>query len=133
MAYLFSQWTTNVQINYCTFDWSTYRLFVLNRGWKRDSLQIMIFVFLCSTWIIFELITRFEAWITRNDVNGVCLFSFLIINTYGFPVLTKENQMSKSSFLFLIGRSTDHLCQIRAGNVNHSKSWYSYIFARHEA
>jgi hypothetical protein len=78
MAYLFSQWTTNVQINYFLFDWSIYRLFVLNRGWKRNSLQIIIFVFFCSTWIIFELKTRFETWITRNDVNGVRLLTFLI-------------------------------------------------------
>jgi hypothetical protein len=78
MGYLFSQWTTNVQINYFMFDWSILRLFVLNRGWKRDSLQIMIFVFVCSTFSIFELKTRFEAWITRNDVNGGSLFTFLI-------------------------------------------------------
>jgi hypothetical protein len=71
MAYLCSQWTTNVQINYFMFDWSIYRLFVVNRDWKRDSHQIMIFVIVCSTWSIFELKTRFETWITRHDVNGV--------------------------------------------------------------
>jgi hypothetical protein len=60
--------------------WSIYRLFVLNRGWKSDSLQIMTFIYVCSTWSIVEIKTRFESWITRNDVNGVSLFhlSYLI-------------------------------------------------------
>jgi hypothetical protein len=35
MVYVCSQWTRNVQMKYCMFDWSIYRLFVLNRGWKR--------------------------------------------------------------------------------------------------
>jgi hypothetical protein len=80
MAYLCSQWTPNVQINYFIFDWSIYRLFVLNWAWKRVSHQIMIFVFICSTWGIVELNTRFETWITRNDVNAVSSFhlSYLI-------------------------------------------------------
>jgi hypothetical protein len=98
--------------------WSIYRQFVLNRGWKRDSLQIMIFVYIssscpnqafnflffdlqiicakyglkndtlqitifenvCSTWSMVEIKSRFEAWITKNDVNGVILIhlSYLI-------------------------------------------------------
>jgi hypothetical protein len=36
MGYLCSQWTSNVQIKYFMFDWSIYRLFVLNRSWNRD-------------------------------------------------------------------------------------------------
>jgi hypothetical protein len=47
--------------------------FVLNRAWKRDSLQIMIFVYVCSTWGVVELKTRFETWKARNDVNGASL------------------------------------------------------------
>jgi hypothetical protein len=80
MGSLCSQRTLNFQIKYFRFDWSICRLFVLNRGWKRDSLQIMIFVNICSTWSIVELKTPFETWITRNDVNGVGLFhiSYLI-------------------------------------------------------
>jgi hypothetical protein len=74
MVYLCSQCTPKCQINYFMFDWSIYRLFVLNRGWKHDSLQMMIFVYVCSTWSIVELKTRFGTWITRNDVNGVSLF-----------------------------------------------------------
>jgi hypothetical protein len=71
MVYQCSQTTSNVQIKYFMFDWSINRLFVIDRSWKRDSLQIMLFVHVCSTWDIFELRTRFETWITWNDVNGV--------------------------------------------------------------
>jgi hypothetical protein len=80
MAYLRSQWTPKVQIKYFMFDCSTYSLFVLYSSWKRDSLQIVIFVYVCSTWGTVELKTPFETWITRNDVNGVRLFklSYLI-------------------------------------------------------
>jgi hypothetical protein len=41
MAYLFSQPTPNVQIKQFVLHWTIYRLFVLNTGWKRDSLQMM--------------------------------------------------------------------------------------------
>jgi hypothetical protein len=80
MANLCSQRTPNIQMKYLKFDCSTCRLFVLNRGWKRVSLQKMLFEYVCSTWGINELKTRLETWITRNDVNGVSLFnlSYLI-------------------------------------------------------
>jgi hypothetical protein len=83
MDYLCSQWTPDVQIKYLMFDWSIYRLFVLNSCWNRDSLQIMIFVYVCSTWTLVELKTRFETWITSNDINRVCLYhlSYLITLT----------------------------------------------------
>jgi hypothetical protein len=65
---------------YFMFDCSIYRLFVLSRGWKRESFQIMIFEYVCSTWIIVELKTHFQTSITRNNLNGVSLFhlSYLI-------------------------------------------------------
>jgi hypothetical protein len=69
-----SRTTQNVQIKDFKFDWSIYRLLVLNRGWKRDSLQMMIFVYVCTTWGIVELKTRFETWITRNGIKSVSLF-----------------------------------------------------------
>jgi hypothetical protein len=78
MVYLCSHRTPNVQISYFMFDWSIYRLVVLNRCWKRESLQIILFVYVCSPWSIVELKTRFETWITRNYVNGVSLFKILI-------------------------------------------------------
>jgi hypothetical protein len=65
MAYLCSQRSPNVQIKYFMFDWSIYRLFVLNTGWKHDSFQIVIFVNVCSTWSMIEPKTRFETWITK--------------------------------------------------------------------
>jgi hypothetical protein len=57
-AYLCSQWTPNVQIKCFMSDWTLYTLFVLNRGWKRDSFQIMMFVYICSKWNIIELKIR---------------------------------------------------------------------------
>jgi hypothetical protein len=80
MAYLCSQRAPNFQIKYFIFDWSIYRLFVLNRGWTRDSLQVMVLVYVCSTGSVVELKTRFESWKASNDANGVSLFhlSYLI-------------------------------------------------------
>jgi hypothetical protein len=75
------------------FDCSIYRLFVLNRGWKRDSLQMMIFVNVCSTWIMVQLKTCFEAWITRNDVNGESLFNLpYLITLMVKPMLTMDTK-----------------------------------------
>jgi hypothetical protein len=81
MAYLRSQQTPNVQIKYLKFDWSIYRLFVLNRSWKLVSLQIMIYVYICSTCCLVEVKTCFETWITKNDVNGAWLFNFSYLMT----------------------------------------------------
>jgi hypothetical protein len=93
MAYQCSQWTPNVQIKYYIYDWSIYGLFVLNRGWKRDTLQIMIFVYVCLTWNLDELKTRFETWITRTVINGVSLIhTSHIWLTCGH----NEHQISKS-------------------------------------
>jgi hypothetical protein len=60
LAYLFSLWAPLVQIKYFMFDWSTYRIFVLYKAWKRDSLQIVIFVYIIWTFNEVELKTRFE-------------------------------------------------------------------------
>jgi hypothetical protein len=80
MAYMCSQLSSNVKIMYFTFNWSIYRVIVLNRAWKHFSLQIMLFVYVCSSWSVVELKTRFEKWITRNYLHGVSLFhlSYLI-------------------------------------------------------
>jgi hypothetical protein len=80
MAYKCSQRTWNVQMKYFKFDWTIYKLFVLNIGWKRDSIQIMILVHVCLAWSIVELKTRFATRITWNDVSAVSLFhlSYLI-------------------------------------------------------
>jgi hypothetical protein len=62
------------------FERSIYRILVLNTASKCDSLHMMIFVNICSTWSLVQLKTRFVTWITRNDVIGVSLFhlSYLI-------------------------------------------------------
>jgi hypothetical protein len=79
MAYPCSQNTSNVQIKYFMFDWSIYRIFVLNTNWKRDSLHMMILVNVCSTWSMVEIKTRFQTRI-KIDLSGVSLFliSYLI-------------------------------------------------------
>jgi hypothetical protein len=56
------------------FHWSIYRLRLVNTASKRDCLQMMIFVNVCLTWSMVELKTRFETWIPRNNVKGVCFF-----------------------------------------------------------
>jgi hypothetical protein len=81
MAYLCSQWTPKVQIKYFMFDWSIYRLFVINRGSKRDRLQIMIFVNVYTSCNMVEVKKRFETWITINDVNCVSLFHLSCLTT----------------------------------------------------
>jgi hypothetical protein len=107
MAYLCSQMTPNVQIKYFMFEWLNYSLFVLNKGWKRVSLQIMIFVYVCSPWVVVELKMRFETWITRNDVNGVSLFqnSYLItLNAYLCSQWTPIVQIKYFTFDWSINR-----------------------------
>jgi hypothetical protein len=80
MAHLCSQRTPNFQVKCFMFALTIYRLFVLNRGWELHSLQIIIFVYICSTWSIVELKTRLVTWLTRYDVIGVRLLnlSYLI-------------------------------------------------------
>jgi hypothetical protein len=97
MAYPCSHRTTNVQIKFFMFDWSIYSPFVPNTGWKRDSLQMMIFVNFGLTLSMVELKTRFETWITRNDVNGVSLFHLSYLITL---MAHNGHQMSKSRILF---------------------------------
>jgi hypothetical protein len=97
MPYLCSQRTPNVQIKYFIFVWSVYRLFVVNRGWNRDSLQIMKFIYVCSTWGISELKTRLETLITLIVVSSVCLFNLLILQHLWITRSHKGHHMSKSS------------------------------------
>jgi hypothetical protein len=94
MVYLCSQWIPNIQNNYFMIDWLIYRLLVLNTSWKRDSLQMMIFVNVCSTWSMVEFKTIFETGITRNDVNGVSLFNLPYLNK-------KVKQTPFTSFLVI--------------------------------
>jgi hypothetical protein len=71
LAYLCSQWAPIVQMKYFMFDWSIYSPFVLNTGMKLHSLQMMIFLHVCSTLSAVEHKTRFDTWIANNEENGV--------------------------------------------------------------
>jgi hypothetical protein len=92
MAYLCFQWAPNDQIKYFMLDLSIYRLFVLNRGWKRNSLQITIFVCFLDmkhSW------TKNAFWVANNRKwCKWCKFvlPFLLNNSYGFHVLTIDSK-----------------------------------------
>jgi hypothetical protein len=73
------------------FDWSIYRTCVLNTGWKRESLQLMIFVNVCTSWSKVELNTRFETWIT-------IVSPFLFNYSYGLPVFTMDTKCPSQVF-----------------------------------
>jgi hypothetical protein len=101
MVYQWSQRTPNALINYFMLDLAIYTLFVLNRGWKHDSLQIMMFVYVCSTWSIVELKTSYEMWITRNDVNGVSLFNlYYLITLMAYLYSQQTPNVQIKCFLF---------------------------------
>jgi hypothetical protein len=114
MAYLCSQWTPNDQIKYCVLDWSIYRLFVLYGGWKRDSIEIMIFVYVSTTCSIVKLKMRFETWITWNDVNGVSLFNLshlITVMAHLWPQRAQNTQIK----LFLFDWSIYRLLVLNTG------------------
>jgi hypothetical protein len=89
---------------------SIYRLFVIYTAWKPDSFQMMIYVNDCCTLRKVELKTRFETWITRNDVNGISFSPLLFNNTYVLPVLTKDTKCPNLVlYVRLVG--PDYLCK----------------------
>jgi hypothetical protein len=90
MAYQCSWRKPNVKINYFVFHWSLYRLFVLNTGWKTDSLQMMN-IRICllniktgSNENAFWDVNN-KKWRIWYKFDGPFLFN----NSYGLPVLTK--------------------------------------------
>jgi hypothetical protein len=94
MTYLCSLRTPNVQMEYFMFDWSILTLFVLNRGWKRDSLQIMIFVYVYLTW---DSGTKNAFWDLnhRNNVNVVSLLHLSHLINLWLSWAHNGHQMSK--------------------------------------
>jgi hypothetical protein len=80
------------------FIWLVDLQTVLNRAWKLVLFQIMLFVYVCSTWDIVELKTRFETWITRNDLNGDSPFTLYFNNTYGLPVISMDTKCPNKLF-----------------------------------
>jgi hypothetical protein len=133
MAYLWTQRTPNIQIKYFMFDWSFYRLFALNTCRKRDSFQMMIFVNICSKWSMVQLKTWFEAWLTRNDVNGVSSFHLLFKDTYSLPMLTMDTIVPNQVFYVWLVDLQSTWTKLGLDPWLNPKNWYSNIFARHEA
>jgi hypothetical protein len=113
-AYLCSQWAPMIQIMYFMFHWSIYGLFVLNMFLKHDSLEMIIFVYVCSTRSLVQLKTVFETWIARNNAIGV-YWSHLsyLITVMALDIRLKcahnGRQMSKSCIVCLIVQNTDYL------------------------
>jgi hypothetical protein len=70
----------NFQFKFFMFAWLIYSQFELNWGWKHDSFQKMILIYVRSTCSVVVLKTLFELWTARNDTNNVSLFhlSYLI-------------------------------------------------------
>jgi hypothetical protein len=110
IAYLRSDLTLKDQIKDFLFDWSNNILFEINTGWIYYSLQLTIFVNVCSTFSVVALKTRFETWIIRNDVNGVRLFLLSYSITLMSYLLSQWTPNVKTSNLFFIGRSAYYLC-----------------------
>jgi hypothetical protein len=110
MASLCSQRTPNVQIKFFMFDRSIYRSFVPNTCWKHDSLQMMIFVNVISSWSIDEIKTRFETWITRNDVNGLSMFHLCYLITLMAYLCSQWTPSAQIKYFMLNGWSTEYLC-----------------------
>jgi hypothetical protein len=95
--YLCPEKTTNIQIKFFMFLWTIYRLFMLNMGFKSESLQIMILVSVWSTCSVVEIKTQFETLKARNVENGVSLFhlSYLItLMAYVWSLLTPNVQIN---------------------------------------
>jgi hypothetical protein len=120
MFYLCSQWTSNLQMKYFMFHWSIYRLLVLNRGWKRDSLQILLFVYVTTTCSIGELKARFETWITGNDVNGESLLHISYLITLIPYLRSQRTQLAQINFFYVsvvAGQSISAKCGL--------ETWFS--------
>jgi hypothetical protein len=110
IVYLCSQWNPNVQIKYFMCDWSIYRIFVLHTSLESWLIQIMVFVYVCSTCRVVELKTRFGTWITRNDVNGVSLFYLLYLITLMAYLCSQCTPNIQIKYLSSIEICTDYLC-----------------------
>jgi hypothetical protein len=122
MAYLCSQRTRNIQIKYFMFDWSIYWLFVLNTTLKRDSLQMMIFVNVFSTWSIVHIKVA-VGYVNNKKWRKWCKYfhiSYLI--TLKSYCAHNGHQMHKSS-----------ICVSLVCAKLGLETWYSNFFARHAA
>jgi hypothetical protein len=111
-----------------------------NRSWKRASLQIMIFVCVCTTWGIVELNMRFEAWRTRNILNGECLFHLSYLITHMAYLCTQWTPHVQNKYFmfdcwiyrpFVVNRSWKHDSPnnvIRICLLDMRRSWIKNAF-----
>jgi hypothetical protein len=99
MAYLYPQGTPIIQTKYFTFYLSIDWLFALNRGWKLDSLQIMILV-LCLLYMQLSW-TKNASWNLKSEKWRKWwkfVSPYLFNNTYGLPVLTFDTKCTNRVF-----------------------------------
>jgi hypothetical protein len=83
------------------FHWSAYKLFVLNTGWNRDSLQMMIFVNVCPTWSMVPLKRRFQTSITWNDVYGVSFFHLYYLIPLTAYLYSQRTPYARTNYFML--------------------------------
>jgi hypothetical protein len=98
MAYLCSQRTPKFQIKCLMFACSIYGLFVLNRGWKRDSLQKVIFICLLDMKHIW---TYNSFWDVNNNkwrIRFKFIYPILFNKSEGLPVLTTDTKCPNQVF-----------------------------------
>jgi hypothetical protein len=128
MAYLCSQRKPNIQIMYFMFDWPIYRLFAINTAWKRDSMQMMDFVNVFSTWSMVGLKTRFETWLTGNDVNGVSLWHLSYLTTL-MAYLCSQGTPNVQIMYFMFDSSIYRLLVPNRGWKRHSLQIMICVYA----
>jgi hypothetical protein len=71
------------------------------KGRETWLLQIMLFIYVCSTWSIVEIKTCFETWTKRNGVNGVSLFHLShLITLIAYLCSQKSRDVKIMNFIF---------------------------------
>jgi hypothetical protein len=133
MAYLCSQRAPNIQIKYFMFDWWIYWLFVLNTTLKLNSVEVIIFVNIYTTWSMVYIKDAF--WYVNNMIwRKWCKFvsptSFN--NTYGLPVLSMDIKCpNKLFYVWLVDLQT--ICAKLGMETHLSLNKAIRIFARPDA
>jgi hypothetical protein len=99
MAYLCLQRASDIQIKYFMFDWWIYRPSLLNTALKRNSVQKMILVNVCSTWSMVNIKDAFW-YVSNKKWPKWCKFvsPYTFNNTYGLPVFSMVNKCPNHVF-----------------------------------
>jgi hypothetical protein len=107
----------------------------VNRGWKFDSLRMMIFVHVCLTCIVVEPKTRLETWNARNVLNGLYWFHLSYLITVLAYLCSQWTPIVQIKY-FMFDWSIYRTFVLNMGRKRAlSKWWYSYtsMFTRHAA